>query len=100
MQRLLLAAGLAAAVGGVVAAERPTADLYKKSCAVCHASGAAGAPRTGVAAQWEARLAKGDDVMLASVKQGLRAMPPKGMCFDCSDAEFMALIRYMAQPAQ
>lgn len=100
MQRLLLAVALAAGVGGAFAAERPTAELYKRSCAVCHASGAAGAPRSGVPAQWEARLAKGDDVMLASVKQGLRAMPPKGMCFDCSDAEYLALVDYMAAPAK
>lgn len=79
-----------------VAAERATVDLYNKSCVVCHASGAARAPKTGVAADWEPRIAKGDAALLQSVKDGLRAMPPKGMCFDCSDQEFLDLIHYMA----
>ena len=35
----------------------------------------------------------------AICKNGLNAMPPKGMCFDCTDDEYKALIEYMAKPA-
>lgn len=100
MKRLVLSALVALVAGNAAATDRPTAELYRKSCAVCHASGAAGAPRTGVAAHWEGRLSKGDKALLASVVQGQRAMPPKGMCFDCTDTEFLALIHFMAAPAQ
>ena len=77
----------------------PDMAKYNKSCAVCHATGAADAPKTGDAATWEPRLAKGMDVLVQSVSNGLNAMPPKGMCFDCSDEEYAALIEYMATPA-
>lgn len=73
---------------------------YDKSCKVCHATGAAGAPKTGDAAAWAPRMEKGMDTLVASVTNGLNAMPPKGMCFDCSDADYQALIEYMAKPAE
>ena len=79
---------------------QPDMAKYDKSCKVCHASGAAGAPLTGDAAAWEPRLAKGMEVLVVSVNAGLNAMPPKGMCFDCTDADYAALIEYMAAPAQ
>ncbi|MEP5765486.1 MAG: c-type cytochrome [Halieaceae bacterium] len=72
------------------------AARYGKTCAVCHASGAAGAPKTGDAAAWKPRMDKGMDTMVKSVENGLNAMPPKGMCFDCSADEYKALINYMA----
>lgn len=74
-----------------------TEELYGKSCAVCHAAGAAGAPKTGVAAEWEPRMAKGMEALVLSVEKGLNAMPPKGMCFDCSAADYEALITFMSQ---
>lgn len=80
----------------VQAADQAVIDRYGKTCVVCHAAGAAGAPKTGDAAAWEPRLAKGMDVLVASVDKGMGAMPPKGMCFDCTNDEFKALIEYMA----
>ena len=79
---------------------QPDMAKYDKSCKVCHDSGAAGAPKTGDAAAWEPRMGKGMEVLVASVNNGLNAMPPKGMCFDCTDADYTALIEYMAAPAQ
>jgi cytochrome c5 len=40
------------------------------------------------------------DALVASVNKGLNAMPPKGMCFDCTDADYAALIQYMSEPAK
>ena len=65
----------------------PNMDKYNKSCLICHAAGVANAPKTGDAAAWEPRLAKGIDVLIQSVEKGLNAMPPKGMCNDCSAEE-------------
>lgn len=75
-------------------------DKYNKSCAVCHNAGAAGAPKTGDADAWAPLMEKGMDALVQSVKNGLNAMPPKGMCFDCSDEDYAALIEYMAKPAE
>lgn len=71
---------------------------YAASCGACHAYGVANAPKTGDAGQWEPRLAKGMDALVASVKKGLNAMPPGGLCNGCSDEEYKELITYMATP--
>ena len=98
MKKLLIAALVAA--GSTVALAEPNMDKYNKACAVCHAAGVAGAPKTNDVAAWEPRLAKGMDALVASVKNGLNAMPPMGMCFDCSDEEYQELITYMSSPAE
>ena len=95
----ILAVVLTLSAAGAFAAE-PDMDKYNKSCAVCHNSGAANAPKTGDAEAWAPRMAKGMDTLLASVNNGLNAMPPKGMCFDCTDDDYKALIEYMAAPAE
>lgn len=94
----LLAVILTLSAASAMAA--PDMEKYARSCQICHASGAANAPKTADAAAWEPRLAKGMDVLVQSVNNGLNAMPPKGMCMDCSDDEIQALIEYMATPAQ
>ena len=79
---------------------QPTAvapPQYASSCAACHMAGAAGAPRSGDVGAWAARLkAKGMDGLVASVRNGLNAMPPGGLCNSCSDEDHVALISYMA----
>ena len=97
MKKILAAVLMVSAAGAIAA---PDMAKYDKSCKVCHASGAAGAPKTGDVAAWEPRMAKGMDAMVLSVSNGLNAMPPKGMCYDCSADDYMALIEYMAAPAQ
>lgn len=73
-------------------------SVYKRTCAVCHDSGVAGAPRKG-SSVWASRLGKGEAVLLANTKKGIGAMPPKGLCQDCSDEQLSALIKYLtAQP--
>ena len=88
------------AVAGSVAADGATRDvteLYNRACMACHASGAAGAPITHNAEAWAPRLTKGMDVLVASAKNGLNAMPPRAMCMDCTDAEYKALIEFMSK---
>jgi cytochrome c5 len=95
----LFAAILVMSAAGAFAAEADM-EKYAKSCQVCHANGAANAPKTGDAAAWEPRLAKGMDALVQSVTNGLNAMPPKGMCFDCTEEDYRALIEYMSTPAE
>jgi len=96
MKKIMIAVSAAALLFSVAANAREAQELYNKACIACHASGAAGAPKTGDKAAWEPRLAKGMDTMLKNAKNGINAMPPKGMCMDCTDEEFKALIQYMA----
>ncbi len=97
MKKIFAAALMLVATGAMAEVDM---DKYNKSCAVCHATGAANAPKTGDVAAWEPRMAKGMDALVASVSNGMNAMPPKGMCFDCSDEDYKALIEYMAKPAE
>lgn len=97
MKKLFAVVLMVSAAGAMAA---PDMAKYDKSCKVCHGSGAAGAPKTGDVATWEPRMAKGMDALVQSVNNGLNAMPPKGMCYDCTDDEYKALIEYMAAPAQ
>jgi len=73
-----------------------TKSLYIQSCYSCHGTGAAGAPRTGNSGDWAPRLAKGMDTLLDHTINGFNGMPPLGMCMDCGEEEFVALINFMA----
>ena len=70
---------------------------YNQACAACHAVGVANAPKAFDSAAWAPRLATGMDTLVASVNQGKGAMPPKGLCMDCSTDQFKALIKYMSK---
>jgi len=74
--------------------------VYNGSCAACHGTGAAGAPKLGDAAAWAPRIAKGMDTLLSNATSGLNAMPPKGLCMTCSEAELQAAIEYIVSQSQ
>lgn len=69
---------------------------YQQSCFACHGTGAAGAPKLDDKAAWEEKMSKGMDAVMANVLSGINAMPAKGLCFDCSDSDLMALVEYMS----
>lgn len=73
--------------------------LYKQSCAACHATGVAGAPKFGDKAAWAPRLALGVDGLTASAIKGKNAMPPRGAS-SASDAELRAAVAYMVNAAK
>ncbi len=75
-------------------------EVYNGTCTTCHASGAAGAPITGSAEQWADRIGKGMDTLYTSAISGINGMPPKGLCFDCSDAELKAAVDYMVESSK
>lgn len=70
---------------------------YGKACATCHGAGVLGAPKKGDAAAWQPRVKQGTETLLSHVKNGYKNMPAKGLCNDCSDADYIALINYMSQ---
>jgi cytochrome c5 len=93
----------AQAVGQGVPRDAALARLYGASCKQCHANLAAGAPLTGDTLAWGPRLEKGMDTLLEHSINGFQGMPPLGMCMQCTEADFRALIEFMAaapQPAE
>ena len=94
------AAPVAAVVEEVaaVAAEVAAFDVestYQMSCFACHGTGAAGAPILGDAEAWASRMEKGMDAIMLNVVNGVNAMPPKGLCFTCTDDDLAAIVAYM-----
>jgi cytochrome c5 len=83
------------ATAPVTAPPRSGDDVYNTACAACHTTGAAGAPKLGDSAAWDVRAAKGLDGLLATAISGINAMPPRGLCMDCSDAELSTAIQYI-----
>lgn len=83
------------------AAPAPVADLshgqkiYRQACAFCHDRGVAGAPKTGDAAAWSARLAQGMDTLYSVAIRGKGAMPAKGGNPSLSEADVTAAVDYM-----
>ncbi|MDF2447306.1 MAG: putative cytochrome c5 [Moraxellaceae bacterium] len=88
------AAAAAPAAGG---APRAGDVVYNASCAGCHGTGAAGAPKVGDKGAWGPRIAQGKATLYKHALAGIRAMPPKGMCMICSDDEIKAAVDYMTK---
>jgi cytochrome c5 len=70
-------------------------EVYNKSCAACHKTGLAGAPKLGDASAWESRIKKGMDELYESSLEGKGAMPAKGGDRTLSDAAVKAAVDFM-----
>jgi cytochrome c5 len=76
--------------------ERPGQHIYEQYCGVCHRDGVAGAPKFHEVNDWKPRMdGKTIDELVAIAIKGLNAMPPKGTCGECSDADLKAAIQFM-----
>jgi cytochrome c5 len=89
------ALGPATGVPTAASSQDPGAATYDRLCQACHGSGAAGAPRLGDTEAWAPRIVRGPDALLLAVREGKGAMPPRGTCGDCSDADLRAAIDYL-----
>lgn len=69
--------------------------VYDKTCVACHASGVANAPKLGDKAAWGPRVATGVPALVASVKAGKGAMPPKAGAADLKDEDIKAAVEFM-----
>lgn len=93
-----VSAGLAALVTMGVASGVMAADgkaVYDKTCVVCHASGVANAPKLGDKGAWAPRVATGKPALIASVKAGKGAMPPKAGNAALTDDEIASAVDFM-----
>jgi cytochrome c5 len=99
----LLLAGEASQVEpepAVESGEEKVKTIYTASCAACHASGAAGAPKLGDKAAWAPRIKGGNDGLYNSAINGKNAMPPKGGNASLSDADVKAVVDYMVSQSK
>lgn len=97
MKKVLFAsAALMLGLSSSVSASAPP-EKYNMFCVACHSTGAAGAPKTGDKAAWAASVEAGMESMLANTKSGKGAMPPMGLCMNCSDDELKAIIEFMVK---
>ena len=81
----------------LAAAGPKSAEEVYKTCAACHNSGAAGAPKYRDAADWASRLSGGLDAVYANAINGKGGMPARGLCSSCSDDEIKAAVDYMIE---
>lgn len=85
----------AAPVASASAGPRSGNEVYDAACMACHNTGAAGAPKLGDAGAWSGRVEKGLDTLVSHAINGFNAMPAKGGCGSCSDADIEAAVEYM-----
>ncbi|MBI3374951.1 MAG: c-type cytochrome [Betaproteobacteria bacterium] len=85
-----------ALLAGFAASAQEGKQIYEQKCAMCHATGLAGAPRPGNAADWAPRLKAGKAVVYRNAVQGTpRGMPPKGGNADLAESSLRAAVDYM-----
>lgn len=94
----------AGAAETVSRAPQDAQTVYDGVCAVCHQAGIAGAPRTGDAETWKARIEQGMEVLVQNAINGYQGaagiMPAKGGNAALSDDEVAAAVRYMVEQSQ
>lgn len=89
----------AAAPIAVASGPRSGEDVYN-TCAACHNTGAAGAPKLGDVAAWAPRIAQGAETLYTHAIGGFKGMPAKGLCGDCSDDEIKAAVDHIVANSQ
>ena len=92
--------GAAVVVADAAEAKKSPEDIYNTTCAACHGTGAAGAPKLGDAGAWAARIAQGKDTLYSHAINGLNMMPPRGTCAACSDDDIKAIVDYMVSKSE
>ncbi|WP_159690205.1 c-type cytochrome [Cognatazoarcus halotolerans] len=78
-------------------------SIYKRTCALCHSAGVAGAPMLGDAADWGPRIAQGKDTLYKHALEGFTGakgmMPAKGGNAALTDDEVKSVVDYMVLKA-
>lgn len=72
---------------------------YEQTCAVCHASGVAGAPIFGDPSSWGVRAEQGLETLYTHSAEGYNNMPAQAIG-DVSHAEVLAAVEYMLAQVQ
>ena len=88
----------------VVAENTVGKSVFGKVCAMCHAVGAAGAPKPGDKADWGPRIAQGNDILYKHAIEGFSGakglMPARGANAALTDDEVKAAVNYMVDQSR
>jgi c(7)-type cytochrome triheme protein len=97
MRAILLAAAIVSMAFPASAQDKGAGkSTYDKTCALCHATGLAGAPKFGNKADWAPRLKVGAAKLYASALKGTaNGMPGKGGNLTLSDGDVKAAVDYL-----
>ena len=79
--------------------EHPGKAVYEKSCAVCHATDAMGAPEVGNKDAWTKVLKQELDTVYANAINGKNGMPPKGGT-SLDDDKIKEIVDYMIEESK
>lgn len=86
------------------AADDAGKSTFNKVCSLCHAVGAAGAPKPGDKADWGPRIAQGKPTLYKHALGGFTGkkgtMPPRGGGASLSDDQVKAAVDYMADQSK
>jgi cytochrome c5 len=82
------------------AAARTGKQVYETACKACHATGISGAPKYGDKGWIQLEKKEGLKELTKDAIKGVRAMPPRGGCADCSDKEVRAAVKYLVDSAK
>ncbi len=78
--------------------------MNAQACATCHAQGIAGAPITGDAQAWAARIDQGMETLIRHSIEGFQGnagvMPPRGGVMTLSDDEVASAVVYMVEQSR
>ena len=96
----VIPAAVATAASAAAGGDRAKGEhVYKGTCAMCHATGAAGAPVFGSNADWDLRIARGKETLYGHALKGFTGakgtMPPKGANAGLADDDVKAAVDYM-----
>ena len=74
--------------------------VFNRTCTVCHWPGVGGAPRIGDKSAWEARIAKGEELLYRHAIRGWQGssgkrMPARGGNWNLTDEQVEAAVDYI-----
>jgi len=79
-------------------------SVYKKTCALCHAAGVAGAPIPGNKDEWAPRIAQGTETLYKHAIEGFTGekglMPARGGAATLPDDDVKAAVDFMVAKSQ
>jgi cytochrome c5 len=79
-------------------------SVFNNTCSMCHAVGAAGAPKPGDKADWGPRIAQGKDMLYKHALEGFTGakgvMPARGGAAALSDDDVKAAVDHMVALSQ
>jgi len=93
-------ASCAMPVAAASSGPRSGESVYSSACVACHDTGAGGAPMKGDVAAWGDRIAQGVDMLTTNAINGIRGMPARGTCMNCSDEEIRAAVEFIVDNSQ